>query len=47
MAEKEKLLQWHAAFFAGIQIELEKEAEYLIFIKYMVMLAFISRTQKE
>ena len=30
MAEKEKLLQWHAAFFAGIQIELE-EAEYLIF----------------
>jgi len=27
----EKLLQWHAAFFAGIQIELEEEAEYLIF----------------
>ena len=31
MEEKEKLLQWHAAFFAGIQIELEKEADYLIF----------------
>ncbi len=31
MAEKEKLLQWHAAFFAGIQIELEEEADYLIF----------------
>ena len=30
MAE-EKLLQWHAAFFAGLQIELEEEAEYLIF----------------
>lgn len=27
----EKLLQWHAAFFAGIQIELEEEAENLIF----------------
>ena len=27
----EKRLQWHAAFFAGIQIELEEEAEYLIF----------------
>ena len=27
----EKMLQWHAAFFAGIQIELEEEAEYLIF----------------
>ena len=31
MAEQEKLLQWHAAFFAGIQIELEEESEYLIF----------------
>ena len=31
MAEKEKLLQWHSAFFAGIQIELEEEAENLIF----------------
>lgn len=31
MIGKEKLLQWHAAFFAGIQIELEEEAEYLIF----------------
>lgn len=29
--EKEKLLQWHSAFFAGIQIELSEEAEYLIF----------------
>lgn len=27
----EKMLQWHTAFFAGIQIELEEEAEYLIF----------------
>lgn len=25
---EEKLLQWHAAFFADIQIELEEEAEY-------------------
>ena len=29
--EKEKLLQWHTAFFAGIQIELSEEAEHLIF----------------
>ena len=29
--EKEKLLQWHAAFFAGIQIELSEESEHLIF----------------
>ena len=28
---KEKLLQWHSAFYAGIQIELEEEADYLIF----------------
>lgn len=27
----EKLLQWHAAFYAGIQIELEDEAQYLEF----------------
>ena len=27
----EKLLQWHAAFYAGIQIELEDEARYLQF----------------
>lgn len=26
-----KLLQWHAAFYAGIQIELEDEAENLVF----------------
>ena len=26
-----KLLQWHAAFYAGIQIELKDEAEYLEF----------------
>lgn len=32
MAEQqEKLLQWHAAFFAGIQIELKDEAEHLTF----------------
>lgn len=31
MAEKEKRLQWHTAFFAGIQIELEEEADYLTF----------------
>ncbi|MBP3610432.1 MAG: Rpn family recombination-promoting nuclease/putative transposase [Lachnospiraceae bacterium] len=30
MAE-EKLLQWHAAFYAGIQIELEAEAQELVF----------------
>lgn len=29
--QQEKLLQWHNAFFAGIQIELKEEAEYLIF----------------
>lgn len=29
--EREKLLQWHAAFFAGIQIELSEEADHLIF----------------
>ncbi|MGN0507332.1 MAG: 3-isopropylmalate dehydrogenase [Lachnospiraceae bacterium] len=29
--EKDKLLQWHAAFFAGIQIELAEEAEKLTF----------------
>lgn len=31
MAEKEKLLQWHAAFYAGLQIELNEEAEHLTF----------------
>lgn len=29
--EKKKLLQWHSAFFAGMQIELEEEADNLIF----------------
>ena len=29
--QKNKLLQWHAAFYADIQIELEDEAEHLIF----------------
>ena len=27
----EKLLQWHPAFFAGIQIEFGEEAKYLEF----------------
>jgi len=32
MEEKtKKLLQWHTAFYAGIQIELEPESENLIF----------------
>ena len=34
MKEKEtddKLLQWHPAFYAGIQIELSEEADKLIF----------------
>ena len=31
MTEKGELLQWHSAFYAGIQIELEEEAEHLIF----------------
>lgn len=32
MGEKKgKLLQWHQAFFAGIQIELLEESEHLIF----------------
>ena len=26
-----KLLQWHPAFYAGIRIELEEEAEQLVF----------------
>lgn len=29
--EKQELLQWHPAFFAGIQIELQDEADNLIF----------------
>lgn len=29
--ERKKLLQWHPAFFAGIQIEFEEESEHLIF----------------
>lgn len=29
--EKESVLQWHPAFFAGLQIELAEEAEYLEF----------------
>ena len=28
---EEKYFQWHSAFYAGIQIELEKEADCLIF----------------
>ncbi len=31
VTRKSKLLQWHAAFFAGIQIEFEQEAEHLVF----------------
>lgn len=29
--ENAQLLQWHPAFYAGIQIELEEEADKLIF----------------
>ena len=29
--EKKEVFQWHPAFFAGIQIELEEEREYLSF----------------
>lgn len=29
--EEKKILQWHPAFFASLQIELKKEAEYLSF----------------
>ena len=29
--QPKKLLQWHAAFYAGVQIELEAEAENLLF----------------
>lgn len=29
--EKQAKLQWHPAFFAGIQIELAAEARYLVF----------------
>ena len=31
MVQKEKRLQWHPAFFAGLQIELEKELDGLVF----------------
>ena len=29
--QPKKLLQWHTAFYAGMQIELEEEAEHLLF----------------
>lgn len=29
--QPKKLLQWHAAFYADIQIELEQEADNLLF----------------
>ena len=29
--QPKKLLQWHAAFYAGIQIELEEEADNILF----------------
>ena len=29
--EEAKMLQWHPAFFAEIQIELQEDAEHLIF----------------
>ncbi|MBQ3027445.1 MAG: hypothetical protein IJD26_00065, partial [Lachnospiraceae bacterium] len=29
--KEEKLLQWHSAFYAGLQIELAEEARYLEF----------------
>ena len=29
--EKKRILQWHSAFYAGLQIELEEEADRLIF----------------
>ena len=29
--QPKKLLQWHVAFYAEIQIEFEKEAEYLFY----------------
>ena len=28
---KDSMLQWHPAFFAGIQIEFAEEAEHLVF----------------
>ena len=31
MEQKEQTIQWHPAFFAGIQIELGDEAEYFSF----------------
>ena len=30
-AEKPEVLQWHPAFYAGLQIELEEDRENLIF----------------
>ena len=31
MEQKEQTIQWHPAFFAGIQIELGDEAKYFSF----------------
>ena len=31
MRETKKILQWHPAFYAGLQIELAEEAEHLVF----------------
>ena len=33
-AKEQRALQWHPAFFAGIQIELEEEKEYLTFEEF-------------
>lgn len=32
MAKDKELLQWHPAFFAGLQIELQEDADHLAFL---------------
>ena len=35
--EKKEVLQWHPAFFAGIQIELEEEREYPVSYTHLTL----------
>ncbi len=44
MAEVQKDLQWHPAFFAGIQIELEDESKNRL---YRPVMDIIVRANKE
>ena len=37
MTEDKEILQWHPAFFAGIQIELAEEADELVSVPFVVV----------